>query len=436
MKRAECTGRLQTTLLLHEGQTPTVISGPTNHNHEPPEENVVRGCAIAEMRKHVKAAPLQQLKTTYDTAVSAAAIASDVDTLLLPSYQSVETILKRQRSQNIPKLPKSRRDIRLEGDWSQTSDGSRFLLHSPSMTDNEIIVYASDASLLRLANCKTIYMDGTFKCCPSLYTQLFTIHGLSNNFVVPLVYALLSDKSSASYYKLFDILRQAIFALGAVLDPKIVVSDFESGLVDAMRVHFPQTSHSGCHFHYTQAVYKKVQDLGLTSAYKEKLQENKIKEFVQLCMALAFIPKSEVVVQFNECVSILTEEHRQLLERFIVYFRDTWAEGLFAIKLWNKYGQDFLHRTNNRVESWHSTLKQKLPTHPNVFLLVTALKKMEDGTRLTLMKADAGESPPRRRPKYIKLEEKLVKMHQQHQNGEINTAQLLRQARHFTRKYK
>ena len=118
--------------------------------------------------------------------------------------------------------------------------------------------------------------------------------------------------------------------------------------------------------------------LGLTSAYKEKVQEIKIKEFAQLCMALAFIPKSEVVVQFNECVSILTEEHRQLLERFIVYFRDMWADCLFPIKLWNKYDQDFLHRTNNRVESWHSTLKQKLLTPPNVFLLVTALNTMEN----------------------------------------------------------
>ena len=166
------------------------------------------------------------------------------------------------------------------------------------------------------------------------------------------------------------------------------------------------------------------------------MQDNKIKEFVQLCMALAFVPQAEVAVQLNDCIALLTAENKQLLDRFIVYFQDTWVDGLFHIKLWNKCGQDFLHRTNNRVESWHSTLRQKLPTHPNVFLLVNTLKTMEDGTRMTLLKADAGESPPRRRPKYIKLEQKLTKIHQQHQHGEINTAQLLRQVRHFTRKYK
>ena len=205
MKRAGCTRRLQTTLLAHDGQTPAVICGPTDHNHEPEEEKVVRGCAIAEMRKTVKAVPLKQLKAVYDTAVSTST-AGDADVALLPSYRSVETILKLQRSQDIPKLPKSRREVCIEGKWSETNDGNRFLLQSPSITDYEIVVFASDASLLRLADCKTIYMDGTFKCFPSLYTQLFTIHGLSNNYVVPLVYALLSDKSSASYYLTSSVL--------------------------------------------------------------------------------------------------------------------------------------------------------------------------------------------------------------------------------------
>lgn len=383
-----------------------IVSGPTNHNHEPNTQEVVRGCAIAEMRKSIKVAPLLKLKSSYDVVISTQTV-SQADAVLLPSYRSVENILKRQRSQDIPKLPQNQRDVTLDGPWSKTIGGDRFLLQTPVISENEMIVYATDSSLLRLADCKTIYLDGTFQTCPSLYTQLFTIHGLFNNFVVPLVYALLSNKSSASYYRLFDIIKQAMFSLGAVLNPEIVLSDFESGLIDVIRVQFPNTTHSGCHFHFTQALWRKVQEVGLVPAYKDTEQYPEISEFVQLCMALAFIPQSDVVDQFNECVSNLSEEQKRLLDRFILYFRETWVSGLFPIKLWNKYGQDFLHRTNNRVESWHSTLKQKLPAHPNIFVLVNALKMIESGTQLTLMKAGAGDSPPQRRAKYIKLEDKL-----------------------------
>ena len=88
----------------------------------------------------------------------------------------------------------------------------------------------------------------------------------------------------------------------------------------------------------------------------------------------------------------------------------------------------FFHRTNNRVESWHSTLKQKLPAHPNMFVLINALKTMEAGTKLIIMKADIGETPPPRKLAYRKLEEKLQNLHLQHRTGAIHTDTLLRQA--------
>ena len=108
-----------------------------------------------------------------------------------------------------------------------------------------------------------------------------------------------------------------------------------------------------------------------------------------------------------------------------MYFRETWVDGLFSMKMWNKHDQDFLHRTNNRVESWHSTLKQKLPLHSNIFVLVKALKLQESGTDLILRKADAGESPPKRRPKYLKLENFIQKVTSQHVMEEISTGDLL-----------
>ena len=153
-------------------------------------------------------------------------------------------------------------------------------------------------------------------------------------------------------------------------------------------------------------------------------------------MALAFIPENEVEEQFDACITGLSADHLNILQDFISYFRDTWVNGLFCRRMWNKYGLDHLHRTNNRVESWHSTLKKKLPIHPNIFVFINALKVIESGGQLVLLRVDAGEEPPRRRVKYVQLEEAIQKSHASHVSGEINTTNLLKRVRHFTRKFK
>jgi len=149
---------------------------------------------------------------------------------------------------------------------------------------------------------KTLYIDGTFKTCPSLFTQLFSIHGLFNNFVVPLIYVLLSNKTTATYYQVFNILWETVSKLGSILNPQIIISDFESGLIEAVGMQYPNALHSGCHIHFTQAVWRKMQELGLSIAYMNS-KTPEISEFVQLCMGLAFIPETDVNVQFDICVS-------------------------------------------------------------------------------------------------------------------------------------
>ena len=54
-------------------------------------------------------------------------------------------------------------------------------------------------------------------------------------------------------------IRGYMFSLGFIFDPKVIISDFESGLIEAVQNQFPGATHSGCHFHFTQAVWRKVQ---------------------------------------------------------------------------------------------------------------------------------------------------------------------------------
>ena len=54
-------------------------------------------------------------------------------------------------------------------------------------------------------------------------------------------------------------------ALNVVLDltPSSVLSIFEQALIDALLLNFKTVEHKGCYYHYSQAIWQKVQALGL-----------------------------------------------------------------------------------------------------------------------------------------------------------------------------
>jgi hypothetical protein len=43
---------------------------------------------------------------------------------------------------------------------------------------------------------------------------------------------------------------------------KVVLTDFESALIGALKVVFPNIRHKGCYFHLSQAIWRKIQFLG------------------------------------------------------------------------------------------------------------------------------------------------------------------------------
>jgi len=127
-----------------------------------------------------------------------------------------------------------------------------------------MVVFASDADLRMLAllaGCKIIQVDGTSEVCPPQYTQLFTIHGVVEGLVVPLVYALLPNKCRTSYYNLLSLIRDSIVNMSLIFDPDVIVTDFEASTLEALKQHFPRARLVGCYFHFCQALWKKIQEL-------------------------------------------------------------------------------------------------------------------------------------------------------------------------------
>lgn len=75
------------------------------------------------------------------------------------------------------------------------------------------------------------------------------------------------------------------------------MSDFESGLMEAVRYYLPATQHLGFYFHFAQAVWRNMQETGLVSQYKDN---QSVSTFVQKCIGLAFITESELICHFYQ----------------------------------------------------------------------------------------------------------------------------------------
>ena len=54
-----------------------------------------------------------------------------------------------------------------------------------------------------------------------------------------------------------------------MFEPRKFQLDYEAAALGAIARMFPEAEIKGCNFHYTQAVYRKVQVIGLKKAYDE-----------------------------------------------------------------------------------------------------------------------------------------------------------------------
>jgi len=96
-------------------------------------------------------------------------------------------------------------------------------------------------------------MDGTFKSCPKPFCQLYTILAYVNTVYIPLVFALLPDKTQSTYETLFHHILTQCEVTGLQFEPESVLMDFEKAAMNAVEAKFSQTRLIGCRFHLGQS---------------------------------------------------------------------------------------------------------------------------------------------------------------------------------------
>ena len=97
---------------------------------------------------------------------------------------------------------------------------------------NRLIIFATNDAIRLLATNPHWFMDGTFKVCPEIFFQIYTIPVLISHQIFPCVFALLPSKTEATYNRFLTEVLNAVRNIGN--EPEEILVVFERAAMNAI----------------------------------------------------------------------------------------------------------------------------------------------------------------------------------------------------------
>ncbi|CAD5126447.1 DgyrCDS14576 [Dimorphilus gyrociliatus] len=333
---------------------------------------------------------------------------------VIPSLDNCTRLANWTRKKFRPAEPQS-----IHFNLAKTFIPDDFLQMDIQMENDRILIFSTTKQIELLSKGKIWFMDGTFKCVKDPFYQLFSIHGFikKNGEIkqIPMAFAFMGSKRKTAYKKLF----KAIQDLTNGHSPKKVVVDFEKAIWKALSFTYPEANIKGCVFHWTQAIYRKIQELGLCKMYKEKKAEYRI---MKKLMALPFLPSDLIEPTFKTIKEISPIEMKSLLE----YIETQWINGFYKPEVWSVYGEAI--RTNNDLEGWHHRLNKNLCSNTAFYLLLDELKREADLIKLYKKLLSEKKICRQQRKAYQNIQSKIFSLWEQFEIASITSLDLLDKA--------
>lgn len=429
-RHAKCPARMHTSIGL---ENVTIISELGSHNHPENPINVELRQVRTKIRQDAKSTNDQPASIISRNVGHVSAAAQGV----LPLKQNLKRTIRDVRASGVGSLvqPHRREDIVLPASFQKSKGGADFLLFDSGPEASRILVFATRENLDFLASCPVWLADGTFKVAPSLFDQLFVLHGIRGGVTCPLVYALLPNRKTETYSRVLSALLDS----QAGLAPTTIMTDFERAELSAFNEAFPRAEQKGCFFHFSQCFYRHIQKF--PEILNRFTTDSNFSLNIWNLVALAFVPPDDVLSTYE---LLIREEffvdNAVLLVDFIWYFERTWlgpwnplrtarVAPLYAIPLWNCFHSvlEDLPKTNNACEGFNSGFSSLLgASHPTIYKLIDGLKEQQVLTELTIHQRVAGTVPTPRK-KFAIASTKLRKVVEQYGVGDFCHIDYLRQ---------
>ena len=115
------------------------------------------------------------------------------------------------------------------------------------------LIFAS-MTVLGILNhdCTFTFADSTFHTAPKPFLQVFNILVSFKGVVVPCFHIVMTSKLSGLYSAVFERIADQF----PNFRPVYMNTDYESGLIKAIRYNFPDAIIMGCRFHFAKAVFR------------------------------------------------------------------------------------------------------------------------------------------------------------------------------------
>lgn len=219
-----------------------VLRANENHNHLIDPNDI----KLLELRHKLK----QEAQTSSDTIDKIVELSYSnmitkekiTDSIVkFPTLKTLKNTVSKQRRQIRPPLPKLLNDLPspLPPLYTLTKKDTNFLLFDGLLGGKRGLIFASKDDIEYLAYQKLWYGEGTFYTAPSIFYQIYSIHAFDEGISTPCVYALLADKTQATYYDLFSILMKKIIEISNMIQLQTITIDFELAVKNIFNKHYP-----------------------------------------------------------------------------------------------------------------------------------------------------------------------------------------------------
>ena len=171
-----------------------------------------------------------------------------------------------------------------------------------------------------LANSSQWFGDGTFKLCPQIFSQIYTIRALVNHKVLLCVFALLPSTTEIVYKLFFTTIFNAVRNNKGNVPHGFLVG-FETAAINAILNVLPQTDISGYFFYLSSNLWRHIQRAGVQERCMNDPQSG-----LQLRMItdLALVPPQDVVNSLDELCIVIRNQYHGDADEALDYTEDTY----------------------------------------------------------------------------------------------------------------
>ena len=238
--------------------------------------------------------------------------------------------------------------------------GKKLLIH-------EHAIFISDFFIKKLREVLHFYIVDTFIYPPG-FKQLLVIlyYDQKNNKRFPGGYILINNKTECCYIEIFKSFRSIVTIENTKsLKVKGITTDFELGLINAVKSIFSDVKYTGCFFHYVRAVTKKFKILKL---HKIKISEDSHNILHNLfILPYNYHKKDDIdrifenVIKKNNEIGTDNKLNKvsEIYLQFKNYFIKTWLE-FFENGTFDYRDVDKKFRSKRFIENYSKRIKIKL----------------------------------------------------------------------------